>query len=284
MGKMQEALKKAEETRSRNVASGTTTGSGSHGSITGTGPAGTGTATSFTLQAAIRSGEVDPHLVALVEPRSPLAEQYRTLRTNLSALSPESPLKVFVVTSAVPNEGKSVTSLNLACTFAEEVDKRVVVIDADMRKPTLHKLLGIDNQRGLADYLGGGTMLEMVLQRSRLPNLWVMPAGRIPPNPSELLGGKRMDDLLARLRRDYNCVVIDTPPVVSTTDAGVLSPKGDGTVLVVRMERTPREVARHAVELLRKARANLVGTVLTGLEGDIKDYYYIPYGSQKDAK
>src|SRR5438045_2148184 len=126
MGKMQEAMKKAEESRSKNVSSGTT-GSGSHGSITGAAPAGTGTATSFTLQAAIRSGEVDPHLVALTESRSPLAEQYRTLRTNLSALSPESPLKVFVVTSAVPNEGKSVTSLNLACTFAEEVDKRVVV-------------------------------------------------------------------------------------------------------------------------------------------------------------
>lgn len=277
MGKMQEAMRRAEEARAKNapaVAEPAERGSAAPS------PFATATAASFQISAQMRSGEVDPHLVALTEPRSPLAEQYRTLRTNLMALSPGQPLKIFVVTSSVPNEGKSVTSLNLAAMFAEEVDKRVVVVDADMRKPTLHKLLGIDNQRGLADYLGGGTMLEMVVQRTYLPNLWILPSGRIPPNPSELLGGKRMDDLLARLRRDYDYVLIDTPPVVSTTDAGVLSPRVDGTVLVVRMERTPREVARHAVELLRKARANLVGSVLTGVEG-AQDAYYYPYGGKQ---
>lgn len=272
MGKMQEALKKAEETKNRSVAS-TSGVSGAAGQSSSA----SGTATSFALSAALRTGEVDPHLVALTDPGSPLAEQYRTLRSNLIALATdETPFKVIVVTSSVPNEGKSVTCLNLACMLAEEVNKRVVVIDADMHKPTLHKLLGIDNQRGLADYLGGGTMLEMVLQRSRMPNLWILPAGRNPPNPAELLGGKRMDDLLSRLRRDYDFVVIDTPPVVSSTDASVVAPRGDGTVLVVRMERTPREVARHAIELLKKARGNLVGTVLTGVEGDVKDFYSHP--------
>jgi capsular exopolysaccharide synthesis family protein len=150
--------------------------------------------------------------------------------------------------------------------LAEESGRRVVVVDAHLREPSLHALLGVDNQRGLADYLGGGTMLEMVLQRSRLVNLWILPAGRVPTNPAELLGGKRMDDLLARLRRDYDYIVIDTPSVVSTADASVLASRGDGVVLVVRMQRTPREVARHAVELLRKVQANLVGTVLTGVD------------------
>ena len=279
MGKMQDALRKSEEARSRGASAGQARRAAPPQAAAS--PFAAGTATSFALSASLRGGEVDPHLVAMTEPRSSLAEQYRTLRTNLLALSPEQPLKVFVVTSSVPNEGRSVTSLNLAAMLAEEVDKRVVVIDADMRKPTLHKLVGVDNQRGLADYLSGGTILEMALQRSRLPNLWVLPSGRIPPNPAELLGGKRMDDLLGRLRRDFDFVVIDTPPVVSTTDACVLSPRADGTILVVRMERTPREVARHAVELLKKARANLVGSVLTGLEGDVKDYYYYPYGGAK---
>jgi capsular exopolysaccharide synthesis family protein len=275
VGKIQQALRKAEQTRSKNAAEGLS--QGGDGGPAGVQGGGSGTAMAYALSAAIGEGEVDPHVVPLVDPRSPLAEQYRTLRTNVLALAPEQPLKVLVVTSAVPAEGKSLTALNLACVLAEDARRRVVVIDADLRKPTLHKLVGIDNQRGLADYLVGGTMLEMVVQRTRMPNLWMLPAGRIPPNPAELLSGKRMDDLLARLRREYDHVVIDTPPVVSTTDAAVLGPRVDGMLLVVRMERTPREVARHAVELLRKARANVVGTVLTCLENDVKDYYYYPY-------
>jgi succinoglycan biosynthesis transport protein ExoP len=257
MGKIQEALRKAEETRAQHLETGKAADAVSGG-------LGAGTATSFALSAALRAGEVDPHLVALTEPRSAHADQYRALRDGLLALSPAQPMKVFVITSAVAHEGRTVTALNLACTLAEDTTKRVVVVDADLRKPALHKLLGIDNQRGLADYLAGGTMLEMVIQRSRLSNLWAMPSGRVPPNPTELLGGKRMDDVLARLRRDYDYVVIDTPPVVSTGDAAAVAPRADATLLVVRMERTPREAARHAIELLKKARVTVAGTILTG--------------------
>src|SRR5262245_60329597 len=141
MGKMQEALRKAEEARSRRAGTG-----GRDAPVASAG--GTGTATSFAISAALTGGEVDPHLVALTEPGSSLAEQYRTVRTNLLALSNDKPLKILVVTSAVPNEGKSVTTLNLAATMAEEVGRRVVVVDADLRKPTLHRYLGIENQRG----------------------------------------------------------------------------------------------------------------------------------------
>jgi len=257
MGKIQEALRKAEESRAQHAETGKAADavSGGHGA---------GTATSFALSAAVRSGEVDPHLVALTEPRSVHADQYRALRDGLLANSAAKAPKVFVVASAAPREGRTVTALNLACTLAEDTTKRVVVVDADLRKPALHKLLGIDNQRGLADYLAGGTMLEMVIQRSRLANLWAMPSGRVPPNPAELLGGKRMDDVLARLRRDYDYVVIDTPPVTSSGDAAAVAPRGDATLLVVRMDRTPREAARHAIELLKKAKVAVAGTVLTG--------------------
>lgn len=256
MGKMQEALRKAEEARSRGADAAVAPGAATS--------AGTGTATSFAISGAMRGGEVDPHLVTMTEPHSGAADQYRALAAELLALSPAQPFKVFMVTSSVPNEGRSVTALNLACAIAEKSGKRVIAVDADLSNPGLHRLLGIDNQRGLADYLSGGTMIEMVIQRSRVSNLWALPAGRTPPNPGELLGGKRMDDLLARLRRDYDFVVIDTAAVVSTSDASVLAPRADATLLVVRMERTPREVARHAVGLLKTAKANLVGTVLTG--------------------
>ncbi len=262
MGRIQEAMRKAEETRSRNAAAGAA------GRESGPQGGGSGTAMAFALASSTVSEEVDPHVVVLTEPGSPATEEYRTLRENLLGVAPEHPLEAILVTSAVPAEGKSVTALNLACSFAEDVKKRVVVIDADLRKPSLHRLMGLDGQRGLADYLGGGTMLEMVLQRTCLPNLWMLPAGRIPPNPEELLGGKRMDDLLARLRRDYDLILIDAPPVVSTADASVLCPRVDGVLLALRMQRTPREVARHATALLRKARGNVVGTVLTCLEAD----------------
>jgi non-specific protein-tyrosine kinase len=259
MGKIQDALRKAEEARAETIAAGATGKAGAGG-------IGGGTATSFALSAALRAGEVDAHLVALTDPRSPQAEEYRALRTNLLARDDKA-LKVFVVTSAVANEGRSITAVNLACTLAEDSDKRVCIVDADLRKPSLHKLLGLDNQRGLADYLGGGTMIEMVIQRSRLPNMWAMPSGRTPPNPAELLGSKRMDDVLARLRRDYDYVVIDTPAVVSAGDAAAVAPRADATILCVRMERTPREAAKHAIELLKKARVQVAGTVLTAVGG-----------------
>jgi len=259
MGKIQEALRKAEEARAKKSDA-----SASGASRDATIPA-FGGATSAALAAGQRLSDVDPHLVVLADPKSEMAEQYRTLRENLLALTPAAPPKVIVVTSAARGEGKSVTTMNLACSLAELPGKRVVVVDADMRRPSLHKLLGIDNQRGLADYLSGGTMLEMVLQRSKLANLRAVPAGRVPANPAELLGGRGMDDMLARLVRDYDHVLIDTPPVGETLEASVLAPRADATLIAVRMERTSRDAVRHAVELMRKAGGKHVGTVLTAL-------------------
>jgi len=282
MGKMHDALKKAGHDRRSQKAAVSTAAERVAKDATPRRPnPATESAAPAQLRNAFQGGDIDPHLVALLDPHSPHAEQYRTLRTNVLASRPDDPVKSVVVTSAVPGEGKSVSSSNFALSMAEDTDRKVVLIDADMRKPTIHKLFGIDNTHGLSDYLSGGVMLEMVLQRCRLPNLWIMPAGRIPPNPAELLGGKRMEDLIDRLRRDYDFTVIDTPPVVSTTDPGVVSPRVDGTLLVVRMESTPREVAKHAVELLKKARAKLLGLVLTGLSGDVKDYYYYPYNKSE---
>jgi capsular exopolysaccharide synthesis family protein len=266
MGKMQEALRKAEEERARRTAAGERPVERDVRSAAG-GGFGTGLATSVALATGPRLGDIDPHLVALTEPESEKAEQYRTLRTNILAMSEPAHPKVVVVTSSVHGEGKSITTANLACSLAEESGKRIVVVDADMRKPTMQKLLGIDNQRGLADYLCGGTILDMVLQRTRLPNLWAVPAGRVPPNPGELLGGRGMDDLIARLRRDYDHVLIDATPIGGDVDAAVLSPRADVSLLVVRMGSTHRDVVRNAVAALHRAGAKAIGSVLTAVDG-----------------
>ena len=299
MGTLHDALRKAENARSKSAprpAAPTSQSSAAapvaqaDGSIAqaAAGAAQSAAVAKSTVAAnfagSMYRGEADCRLVPVADPHSPIAEQYRTLRTNLLASAAVHGVKVFVVTSSIPGEGKSVTSANLACVLAEDPEKKIVLIDADMRKPTVHRLLAVDNHRGLSDYLAGGSMLEMALQRSRLPNLWVLPAGLTPSNPTELLAGKRMEDLLARFRRDYDFVVIDTPPVIATTDAAVLSPRADGTLMVVRMESTQRDIVKQAVELLRKGRANVVGTVLTGLHGNVQDYYYYPYGKGAEAK
>jgi protein-tyrosine kinase len=159
-----------------------------------------------------------------------------------------------------------VTAANLAFALAEDQQRRVVLVDANLRSPAVHRLLGVDNQRGLADYLAGGTMVEMAVQRSPLPNLWAMCSGRTAPNPSELLGSKRLEDLVSRLRRDYDHVVIDCSPVDAGPDAAAMCPRGDGTLLVVRLERTTVDAARNAAGVLRKAGAKVVGTVVSGVE------------------
>ncbi|MEN8149473.1 MAG: CpsD/CapB family tyrosine-protein kinase [Planctomycetota bacterium] len=254
MGKVFEALKKAEKERLKLIKKA------------GADPS----------AIAMAEGEVDPHLVAYYDRMSPVTEQYRALKTNLATLHADEPPKAIVITSAQAGEGKTLTALNLAVTLADDKEARVVVVDGDMRTPAVHRRFGIDNQRGLSDYLSGSVMLEVVLQRSRLPNLSLLPSGRLPGNPGELLSSKKMADLLARLNRDFDHVIIDAPPVAVGTDAAILGAKADGAVLVVKLGETPREEVHSAVDLLEQSRVKLLGTVLTHLPAAVKDYEYAP--------
>jgi capsular exopolysaccharide synthesis family protein len=257
MGKMFEALRKAEKERTKLIKKA-------------------GKDPSLLTQG---DGEVDPHLVTYFDRMSPISEQYRMLRTNLTGINPDSPPKVIVVTSSGPGEGKTVTALNLALTLAtDDKESRVALVDADLRKPEIHRLFAVDAQRGLSDFLAGNVMLELVLQRSRLANLYVLPGGRLPGNPTELLAGKKMEDLLTRLSRDFEWVIVDTPPIVSLTDAAVVGAKADGVLLAVKMGDTPRPVVVQALDLLEKARVNILGAVLTHLTTAMQDYYYYPRG------
>lgn len=212
------------------------------------------------------------------EPKSIPAESYRTLRTNIQYSSFDNPYQTIVVTSSEPGEGKSTTSGNLALCLAQG-DKRVILIDCDLRKPSIHKKFKISNIVGLSDVIIGKEELSTAVHRHN-KNLIVLTSGKIPPNPSEMLSSKAMSKLLEGLKKEFDYIILDTPPVQAVTDSQILSTKADGTILVIRAERTKKESVHNAVNLLKKVNANIIGTVLNGLSQDRNKYYYY-YGEKK---
>ncbi|MFG6114169.1 CpsD/CapB family tyrosine-protein kinase [Halobacillus sp. MO56] len=216
-------------------------------------------------------------LITKMNPRSPISEQYRTIRTNLQFASVDSDLRTMMVTSAGPSEGKSLTTANLAVTFAQQ-EKKVLLIDADMRKPTLHYTFRLDNSHGLSSVLIGDQSLDQVVRGSDLDNLHLIPSGPIPPNPSELLGSKAMDNFLRIAKNYYDIVIFDTPPVLAVTDGQILSRICDGVLLVSRSKQTEIDAGKKAVDLLKQVDANLLGAVLNDVEAKNSNYYYY-YGN-----
>lgn len=213
------------------------------------------------------------HLITKSNPRSPISEQYRTIRTNLQFASVDGDLKTMLVTSAGPSEGKSSTVANLAIVFAQQ-GKRVLLIDADMRKPTVHYTFRVDNRRGLSSVLVGELLLEEATTKSDIPDLDVLAAGPIPPNPSELLGSKAMMKMIQEASSFYDLVIFDTPPVLAVTDAQILANQVDGALLVVRSKQTDQEAALKAKHLLEPAKAKLLGAVLNDRDKQKDQYYY----------
>ena len=193
--------------------------------------------------------------------RSPRAEAFKTLRTNLQFADVDSPPRVIVVTSPLPSEGKSTSACNLALTLAQS-GSRVVLVDGDLRKPTVGDYLGVSSAAGLTSVLAGQHELRDVVVAHGRSTLSVLPSGPTPPNPSELLGSQQMADLLAVLANHYDIVVIDAPPLLPVTDAAVLAAVADGAVLVLRHGRTRREEAQRAIQALAAVNAKLLGSVL----------------------
>lgn len=211
------------------------------------------------------------------KPKSISAESYRTLRTNIQYSSFDKELKTIVVTSSEPGEGKSTTAGNLALSFAQ-ADKRTIIIDCDLRKPSIHKRFKISNLIGLSDVIIGKEKVQDAVHEYS-ENLSVLSSGKIPPNPSEMLGSKAMERLLDSLKQTYDVIILDTAPLLAVTDAQVLSTKADGTVIVVKAEKTKKDSVLQAKALLEKVGANIVGVVLNGIENNRKKYYYY-YGNE----
>lgn len=208
------------------------------------------------------------------EPKSMAAESYRILRTNIEYSSFDKEYKVIVVTSPEPEEGKSTTAGNLALCMAQE-DKKVMLIDCDLRKPSMHKKFKVSNLIGLSDVMIGKADLTMATHMYN-KNLFLLTSGKVSPNPSEMLSSKVMSYLLESLKETFDYIILDTPPLKVVTDAQILSTKADGTILVVRAEKTKKESVKNAVDLLKNVNANIIGIVLNGIDASRNkyDYYY----------
>lgn len=218
-------------------------------------------------------------LISIANPRSPISETYRTLRTNIDFASIDETLQVIMVTSAGPGEGKSTTIANLAVTYSQ-ADRRVLLIDADMRKPTAHKTFQISNQYGLSSVMSQQSTVEESIQMTDISNLDVMTAGAIPPNPAEMMASKRMTAMLEKLRGTYDIILIDTPPLLAVTDAQVAASKSDGVVLVVDQGRVKRDIAMKAIQYLQNVNARVLGVVLNNVKRkSSEEAYYYYYGT-----
>lgn len=213
-------------------------------------------------------------LITQSRPQSQMAESYRALRTSLLLTSLGAPPKVILITSALPQEGKTTTSLNCGIVLAQK-GSRVLLIDADLRRPSIHKALGMGPRTGLSNVLTGSATLEQATVRSSvLPTLFVLPAGTPPPNPAELLASANMSNILAELREQYDHIVIDTPPTLSVTDAVIMSTRADTVVLVIRSGQTTKQALRRARDILVRVNARVSGVLLNAADLRSPDYYY----------
>ncbi len=219
--------------------------------------------------------QIRANLVTVSDPRSAAAEAYRALRTNLSFSSLDDPIHTLVVTTSAPQDNKSIVISNLAVTMAQG-GNRTVLVDCDLRRPALHEIFGADNGRGLTTMmLDEAVMADPPLQQTEIENLLVLPSGPLPPNPADLLGSRRMDAVIARLKEGADMVLLDAPPVMAVTDAAVLGSRVDGLLLVVTAGVTRRDHAERAKELLQKVNIRIVGVVLDNAPADalLGSYY-----------
>lgn len=214
-------------------------------------------------------------LVAAAHTHSTGAEAYRTLRTNLIFSQAVQSLKTIVVTSASPGEGKTTTAANLAVTFAQQ-GMRVLLVDCDLRRARLHKMFNVPREPGLTELILDHEVPTEVIRGTPVENLSVLTSGTLPPNPSELLGGPRMERVLEVLREQFDMIVLDSPPLLAASDASVLGTKTDGVLLVVRAGQTERGAAQQAVQQLAVVGARVVGAVLNDPDAKVPQYggYY----------
>lgn len=222
-------------------------------------------------------------LVVEREPKSPSAEAYRTLRTNIQFSNIDSDIKSLLVTSPVAGEGKSITAANLAITISQ-IGKKVLLIDCDMRRPSVHKMFDISNEVGLTNMLKEELKFERVVYKVS-SNLNILTCGTIPLNPSEVLSSQRMKKFLQEAVNEYDYIILDTPPVIAVTDAQILSTMVEGVLMVINSTVTSKEACKKAKSLLKAVNANIIGVVLNKVKREKKSYYeYYEEETKKKAK
>jgi capsular exopolysaccharide synthesis family protein len=212
------------------------------------------------------------HLIAHDYPKSPIAEQYRLIRNNLHFSSVDKEIKSIVVTSPEPSDGKSTTSANLAIVLSQQ-EKQVLLVDTDLRKPSVHYAFNVSNLDGLTSVLAKEIELNQAIIKTYIPNLDILTSGPIPPNPSELLGSRSMETVMEDLKEKYEYIIFDTPPILAVSDAQVMANKCDGVVMVVASGKTKKDQAIKAKEFLEIANSLLLGVVINGVKGKRGSYY-----------
>ena len=217
-------------------------------------------------------------IISYNDPKSVISEQYRAIRTNIEYSNVDQNTKTILVTSSDKNEGKTTTVSNLAVSFAN-LNKKVLLIDCDLRNASIHKMFKINNIYGLTDILAKDRAVDKCIQKTELENLYVLTAGAIPPNPAEILSSEKMKNLIEDLKNIYDYIFIDTPPIGLVTDAGVLSSFIDGVVLVVKSESVEKKYLEETKKKLDAVDARILGAILNSYKSEQKDYdYYSYYG------
>jgi capsular exopolysaccharide synthesis family protein len=222
-------------------------------------------------------------LITLEQAKSPISEAFRTLRTNVQFTSVDSETKKIMITSAGPREGKSSTVANLAVSIAQ-TGKTVLIIDADLRNPTQHKLFGLSNGQGLSVALVQDQDYRNYIMETNAPGVLVLTGGPIPPNPAELVGSKRMKSLIEEVSKQFDVVLIDTPPIVAVTDAAILAQEVDGVILVLASGEVNKDYALRAKEQLDKVGAKILGAVINKADLKTSEYYYYYYYHGSDDR
>ena len=217
------------------------------------------------------------NILSYKEPKSVIAEQYRNIRTSIQYSNLDKKLKTILVTSSTKNEGKTITTTNLAVNFAAIDKKKVLIIDCDLRNPSIHKEFGITNVGGLTDLLIEKNNIENYIKTTEIDNLHVLTAGVIPPNPSEILASKLMKDLLNDLKEIYDYIFIDTPPIGIVMDAGTLANKVDASILVVKSNGVEFKQLEETKRKLDAVNANIIGVVLNAYKSEKDNNYYYAY-------
>jgi capsular exopolysaccharide synthesis family protein len=223
----------------------------------------------------IGDSKVDPSIVAYFDTKAVISEQYKILRTNLLSLNKGKPPRSIVITSSIHNEGKTVTALNLAVSLAQAVhNPRVLLVDADMRKGKMAKYLGVDHPEGLSEILSGKIDADKTMFHVDVKHLAFISSGGVPDNPAELLASETMKQFIADMSRKFDHIIIDAPPIIPVTDAGIIGSMTDGVLMIMQAGRTQRGIVKRAEELLYQSHCHVLGRVLTNIEYHLPEYIY----------
>ncbi|OAB46227.1 CpsD/CapB family tyrosine-protein kinase [Paenibacillus glacialis] len=222
----------------------------------------------------------DSSLIVSMNPESPISEVYRLLRTNIHFSSIDQALKTIMVTSSQAGEGKTTTISNLAITYAQE-GKNVLLIDMDMRKPSLHRIFSQSNRQGLSTVLTGDTSVQDAIQETMVSHLSLLPSGPIPGNPSDLIDSTAMREMLEQLQQEYDVILMDSPPVLSVTDSVIASTLCDGVIMVVAAGKVKKVHLKKAKGQLDHVNARLLGIVLNRMNRDNQSNFYMNYYGMK---